>query len=335
MSDEWGETDAYDPWNVPEQQPESETPVAKPSKEKKAPRDRKPLGERKPPKEKQPAAAEPTPPGESAEAEAAASGDAWGTEDVYDPWATPAENTEQEAPVSKPPRAKKSAERKAPAERKPPRERKPTAENKSAAGDATSTGDAPTSPAAEAADSPPQDEMSNEKKKSQAYHNPERVLTGGSQRDKLSEEELTERMTRMREQNEKIKQRRMDVIADEDAFKKTQEFERLKQEKIRKEQEHVNRTREQNARRKMDKISSREWDEGKPSGEWKQGRKQTQDGSDNSPSAESSSRGRGGGGRGGISSRGRSRGRGGGGSEVAAKSEEQAQSSLASTSEIA
>lgn len=188
----------------------------------------------------------------------------------------------------------------------------------------------------------------------------------------MSEEELTERMTRMREQNEKIKQRRMvrfstssisitrilliglqDVIADEDAFKKTQEFERIKQEKIRKEQEHVNRTREQNARRKMDKISSREWsvttmisssnctdrghnfrDEGKPSGEWKQGRKQTQDGSDNSPSAESSVRGRGGGGRRGSSSRGRGRGRGGG-AEVAAKSEERAPSSLAPTFEIA
>ena len=186
----------------------------------------------------------------------------------------------------------------------------------------------------------------------------------------MSEEELTERMTRMREQNEKIKQRRMvrfsisitrilltglqDVIADEDAFKKTQEFERIKQEKIRREQEHVNRTREQNARRKMDKISSREWsviamilsvdctdrghnfrDEGKPSGEWKQGRKQTQDGSDNSPSADSSSRGRGGGRRGGASSHGRGRGRGGGGGEAAAKSEEGASSSLAPTSEIA
>lgn len=178
QSDQWGKTDDYDPWAVPEQQPESETPVAKPSKEKKAPRDRKPQGERKPPKEKQPAAAaEPTPPGES-EAEAAASGDAWSTVDAYDPWATPTENAEQEAPVAKPPRAKKLAERKAPAERKSPRERKPTAENKSAAGDATSTGDVPT---AEAVDSPPHDETSNEKK-SQAYHNPERVLTGGSQR---------------------------------------------------------------------------------------------------------------------------------------------------------
>lgn len=55
--------------------------------------------------------------------------------------------------------------------------------------------------------------------------------------DKLSEEALSERMARMREQNEKIKQRRADVEADELAFKKTQESERVKQEKIRKVQE--------------------------------------------------------------------------------------------------
>jgi len=47
------------------------------------------------------------------------------------------------------------------------------------------------------------------KEKKKPYVNPERVKTGGAQRDKLSEEELGERMLRMREQNEKIKQRRM------------------------------------------------------------------------------------------------------------------------------
>lgn len=92
----------------------------------------------------------------------------------------------------------------------------------------------------------------------------------------------------MREQNEKIKQRRMvldylsnyfysvsnhrafqDVKADEDAFKKTQESERAKLAQIRKVQENVDRTREQNAKRKMDKIQSREWDSGKPAGDWK------------------------------------------------------------------
>ncbi|KAJ7156106.1 hypothetical protein C8R43DRAFT_1125993 [Mycena crocata] len=95
--------------------------------------------------------------------------------------------------------------------------------------------------------------------------------TGGSQRDKLSEEALSERMARMREQNEKIKQRRLDVQADEEAFKKTQETERVKLAQSRKVQEGVDRTREQNAKRKLDKMQSREWDSGKPAGgDWKQ-----------------------------------------------------------------
>ncbi|KAF5386669.1 hypothetical protein D9615_001749 [Tricholomella constricta] len=108
---------------------------------------------------------------------------------------------------------------------------------------------------------------SREKKK--PYVNTERVKTGGSQRDKLSEEALVERMARMREQNEKIKQRRLDVKADEEAFRKTQESERAKLAQIRKVQDNVDRTREQNAKRKMDKIQSREWDSGKPTGDWK------------------------------------------------------------------
>ena len=82
------------------------------------------------------------------------------------------------------------------------------------------------------ADAPPQEDQqtpvaepqTREKKK--PYVNLERVKTGGTQRvpkcrsqfichvlidskDKLSEEALTERMARMREQNEKIKQRRL------------------------------------------------------------------------------------------------------------------------------
>ncbi|KAJ7070347.1 hypothetical protein B0H15DRAFT_793591 [Mycena belliarum] len=120
------------------------------------------------------------------------------------------------------------------------------------------------------AQSPSKDAESAEKKK--PYVNPERVKTGGNQRDKLSEEALSERMARMREQNEKIKQRRLDVQADEEAFKKTQESERVKLAQSRKVQEGVDRTREQNAKRKMDKIQSREWDSGKPTSgaDWKQ-----------------------------------------------------------------
>ncbi|KAF5373145.1 hypothetical protein D9758_001776 [Tetrapyrgos nigripes] len=107
------------------------------------------------------------------------------------------------------------------------------------------------------------------KERKKPYVNPERVNTGGTQRDKLSEEELAERMGRIRQQNEKIKQRRLDVQADEDAFKKTQEVEKAKQARNRKVQESVDNAREQNAKRKMDKVQSREWDSGKPASDWK------------------------------------------------------------------
>ncbi|KAJ6547219.1 hypothetical protein B0H19DRAFT_1266155 [Mycena capillaripes] len=132
-------------------------------------------------------------------------------------------------------------------------------------------------------DDPPQspspDAAAEPADKRKPYVNPERVKTGGNQRDKLSEEALSERMARMREQNEKIKQRRLDVQADEEAFKKTQETERAKLAQSRKVQEDgktgpqgVDRTREQNAKRKLDKMQSREWDSGKPAGggDWKQ-----------------------------------------------------------------
>ncbi|KAI0256538.1 hypothetical protein BJV78DRAFT_1165132 [Lactifluus subvellereus] len=104
--------------------------------------------------------------------------------------------------------------------------------------------------------------------KKSPYVNPDRVKTGGLPRDKLTEEELAERMAQMREKNEKIKQRRLDVAADEDAFKQTQAAERQRQAHMRKVQETVNRTREQNARRKMDKIQSREWDSEKKAEGW-------------------------------------------------------------------
>lgn len=93
--------------------------------------------------------------------------------------------------------------------------------------------------------------------------------------------------------------------ADEDAFKQLQEADRVKDTRTRKVQEGVDRAREQNARRKMDKAESREWDTDKPTGERKQG-----DGSKT----------RGGrGGRGGP--RGRGRGRGGRGGGVAPDNE--------------
>ena len=45
-----------------------------------------------------------------------------------------------------------------------------------------------------------------------------------------------------------------DVQADEEAFKKTQEVDRVKAAKTKKVQENIDRTREQNARRKMEKV---------------------------------------------------------------------------------
>lgn len=61
--------------------------------------------------------------------------------------------------------------------------------------------------------------------------------------------------------------------ADKDAFEKTQEAERIRLAQSRQVQEHVNRTREQNARRKMEKVQLREWDSGKSTSEWKQAKK--------------------------------------------------------------
>ncbi|KAL4262980.1 hypothetical protein AB1N83_000809 [Pleurotus pulmonarius] len=116
---------------------------------------------------------------------------------------------------------------------------------------------------------PPADAGEPRTEKKKPYVNHERVKTGGAQRDKLTEDELTERMARIKAQNDKIKQRRLDVEADEDAFRKMQESERAKIALNKKVQETVNRTREQNAKRKMDKIQSREWDSGKPAADWK------------------------------------------------------------------
>ncbi|KAG6889783.1 hypothetical protein C0992_004201 [Termitomyces sp. T32_za158] len=125
-------------------------------------------------------------------------------------------------------------------------------------------------PLPDKSDAQPSPDLPTQKvEKKKPYVNAERVKTGGPQRDKLSDEALAERMARMKEQNEKIKQRRLDVQADEEAFRKTQEAERVKNAHNRKVQEGVDRTREQNAKRKMDKIQSREWDSGKPAGDWK------------------------------------------------------------------
>ncbi|KAF6742346.1 hypothetical protein DFP72DRAFT_798495 [Ephemerocybe angulata] len=115
-------------------------------------------------------------------------------------------------------------------------------------------------PAQEQPESPTQ----GSRPKGRPYVNPDRVKTGGTQRDKLSDDALAERMQRIREQNEKIKQRRLAVEADEEAFRKTQDAEKAKQIHNRKIQEDINKARELAAKRKMDKAQSREWDSGKP-----------------------------------------------------------------------
>ncbi|KAF9228629.1 hypothetical protein BS17DRAFT_772270 [Gyrodon lividus] len=179
------------------------------------------------------------------------------------------------------------------------------------------TNDAPAAPqeqqGAGASEQPPPANAKDAKlDKKKPYVNPERVKTGGPQREKPTEEELFERMQRIKDQNTKIKQRRVDVKADEDAFQKMQEVERAKQAHIRKVQEGVDRTREQNAQRKIDKIQSREWDSGKPAVDWKQTKKtdMEEEGGGSSPSATEQRGGRPRGrGRGGP--RGRGRGRGG------------------------
>ncbi|KAK1232508.1 hypothetical protein PQX77_004359 [Marasmius sp. AFHP31] len=177
-----------------------------------------------------------------------------------------------------------------------------TAEKKEATAEATPT--ATTAESAEEPETPVSPGGKESKDKKKPYVNPDRFKTGGSQRDKLTEEELAERMERIRQQNEKIKQRRLDVQADEDAFRKTQQEEKVKQAKTRKVQESVDKAREQNAKRKMDKVQSREWDSGKPSGDWK-GKKTDGPDTEESPQRESGGWSRGG--------RGGGRGRGGGG----------------------
>jgi hypothetical protein len=65
-----------------------------------------------------------------------------------------------------------------------------------------------------------------------------------------------------------------DVAADEDAFKQTQVAERQRQAHMRKVQETINRTREQNARKKLGGFQSREWDSDKKTEGWSTTEKQ-------------------------------------------------------------
>ncbi len=64
------------------------------------------------------------------------------------------------------------------------------------------------------------------------------------------------------------------VQADEDAFKATQSADLKKQAQNKKIQEGINRNREQNAQRKMERMNNREWDSNKKRPERGQGQGQ-------------------------------------------------------------
>ena len=103
--------------------------------------------------------------------------------------------------------------------------------------------------------------------------------------EKLTPEELTQRMEAIRLKNEQIKQRRavridvgpalfsylsltliQAVEADEKAFIAIQQAEEKKRQANRKVQEQINHTRDEIARRKMEKMKDREWDNQKKGG---------------------------------------------------------------------
>ena len=60
------------------------------------------------------------------------------------------------------------------------------------------------------------------------------------------------------------------VKADEEAFNTSVAADRARQAANRKVQAQINQNREQNAKKKLEKMGNREWDSGKHGGEWKQ-----------------------------------------------------------------
>lgn len=60
------------------------------------------------------------------------------------------------------------------------------------------------------------------------------------------------------------------VKADEEAFNTSVAADRARQAANRRVQAQINQNREQNAKKKLEKMGNREWDSGKQGGEWKQ-----------------------------------------------------------------
>lgn len=110
--------------------------------------------------------------------------DAWGVPapGEYDPWAVPETQLDTEDTAVKSPGGTKSQRDKKPAGDKksqrdrPPKDRKPPGEKKGASDNAA---ESPGTPSAETPTSPTE---GDERKKTFAYNNPERVRTGGAQR---------------------------------------------------------------------------------------------------------------------------------------------------------
>ncbi|GJJ12456.1 hypothetical protein Clacol_006698 [Clathrus columnatus] len=88
-------------------------------------------------------------------------------------------------------------------------------------------------------------------------------------RERIDDNVLDERMAKIRAQNDKIRERREQIKADEEAFEALMAAERVKQARNRKLQAQIDQTRELNAKRKLEKIGNREWDVSKQTGDWK------------------------------------------------------------------
>jgi len=108
------------------------------------------------------------------------------------------------------------------------------------------------------------DEQSGLQPKKEAYVNPNRAETGGQQRTKLTADELAEKMEKIRLKNAQIKERREEIEADKQAFSDLIEKDDARVKKQVQVQQQVNLTRDENARRKMERQANRAWDAEKP-----------------------------------------------------------------------
>ncbi|KAH8929908.1 hypothetical protein BT69DRAFT_1292260 [Atractiella rhizophila] len=134
------------------------------------------------------------------------------------------------------------------------------------------------------------------REKKPIYNNPDRHKTGGPAREKLTEEELAAKMEKIRLQNERLKARKEEVDADESAYTAVT-AEEIQAAKMRREKQlEIDAARQENAKRKLEAFSGREWDSEKGDGSWDKTRGRDDQGR--------------GGGRGGGGGRGRGRGRG-------------------------